>query len=47
MAGNEKDMLCYPESDRRDVYVVKRDVFDMTYERTGIDESGRDTAWIS
>ncbi len=33
MVGNEKDMLCYSESDKRDVYVVKRDVFDMTYER--------------
>ncbi|MGN0318214.1 MAG: bifunctional oligoribonuclease/PAP phosphatase NrnA [Lachnospira sp.] len=32
MAGNVNDMLCYSETDKRDVYVVKKDVFEMTYE---------------
>lgn len=33
MVGNEGDMLCYSTTDHRDVYVVKREVFEKTYER--------------
>lgn len=33
MAGNRGDMLCYTEGDSRDVYVVKRSIFDSVYEQ--------------
>lgn len=32
MAGAEGDMLCRTDGDENDVYVVKRDIFDLTYE---------------
>lgn len=33
MAGNQGDMLCYSKADHRDVYIVRKDIFDMTYEK--------------
>lgn len=32
MAGNKGDMLCYTESSSKDVYVVKKEIFDTVYE---------------
>lgn len=32
MAGNAGDMLCFTDGDSRDVYVVKREIFDRVYE---------------
>ncbi|MBQ4284012.1 MAG: DHH family phosphoesterase [Lachnospira sp.] len=32
MVGHEGDMLCYSQEDSRDVYIVKKDIFEMTYE---------------
>lgn len=34
MAGDKGDMLCYANGEERDVYVVKRDIFELTYEKT-------------
>lgn len=33
MSGNAGDMLCYSDKDERDVYVVKRDIFEILYEK--------------
>lgn len=33
MTGDKGDMLCYANGDARDVYVVKREVFELTYEQ--------------
>ena len=33
MAGEKGDMLCYTDGNSRDVYIVKRRVFDNVYER--------------
>lgn len=33
MVGREGDMLCYTESDLNDVYISKRDIFEVTYEK--------------
>lgn len=33
MVGREGDMLCYTENDLNDVYVSKRDIFEVTYEK--------------
>ncbi len=32
MVGNKHDMLCYTEGVNRDVYIAKRNIFDLTYE---------------
>lgn len=34
MAGHKGDMLCYANGNGRDVYVVKKDIFELTYEET-------------
>lgn len=33
MVGGKGDMLCYTDGDERDVYVVKRSIFESTYEK--------------
>lgn len=32
MAGNKGDMLCYREGSPQDIYVIRRDIFEMTYD---------------
>ncbi len=32
MSGAKGDMLCWTDGDDRDVYIVKKDIFDLTYE---------------
>ena len=33
MKGNVGDILCFPENDTDDIYVIKREVFELTYEK--------------
>ncbi len=33
MKGNKGDFLCYSENDINDIYVIKREVFEQTYEK--------------
>lgn len=32
MSGNPEDMLCYSETDEQDVYIIRKEVFEQTYD---------------